>query len=152
MMRFAGYYGFTFDCNCNIAAYNLVIVGRNLPETCSGLNLARRLGTAGLNLRPVSMTPMGGRTWPNKPSPNGVWAVAQVMWWWGWVVFGWGWVVFEWVGGGGNVFYITNSQTFLSLGGTIFSNLLYKLSVRAATNRSACQSATICCVRRSATN
>jgi hypothetical protein len=46
MMRFAAYYGFTIDCNCNIAAYNLVIVGRNLPETCSGLNLARRLGTA----------------------------------------------------------------------------------------------------------
>jgi hypothetical protein len=57
MMRFAAYYGFTIDCNCNIAAYNLVIVGRNLPETCSGLNLARGLGTAGLNLRPVSMPP-----------------------------------------------------------------------------------------------
>jgi hypothetical protein len=46
MMRFAAYYGFTIDCNCNIAAYNLVTVGRNLPETCSGLNLARWLGTA----------------------------------------------------------------------------------------------------------
>jgi hypothetical protein len=67
MMRFAAYYDFTIDCNCNIAAYNLVIVGRNLPETCSGLNLARWLGTAGLNLRPVSMTPY--RTWPNKPGP-----------------------------------------------------------------------------------
>jgi hypothetical protein len=33
------------------------------------------------------------------------------------------------LGGGGNVFYITNSQTFLSLGGTIFSNLLYQLLV-----------------------
>jgi hypothetical protein len=32
MMIFAAYYGFTIDCNCNIAAYNLVIVGRNLPE------------------------------------------------------------------------------------------------------------------------
>jgi hypothetical protein len=61
MMRFAAYYGFTIDCNCNIAAYNLVIVGRNLPETCSGLNLARWLGTAGLNLRPVSKPPMGAR-------------------------------------------------------------------------------------------
>jgi hypothetical protein len=48
MMRFAAYYDFTIDCNCNIAAYNLVIVGRNLPETCSGLNLARWLGTAAL--------------------------------------------------------------------------------------------------------
>jgi hypothetical protein len=28
MMIFAAYYGFTIDCNCNIAAYNLVIVGR----------------------------------------------------------------------------------------------------------------------------
>jgi hypothetical protein len=71
MMTFAAYYGFTIDCNCNIAAYNLVIVGRNLPETCSGLNLARWLGTAGLNLRPVSIphTGPGGRTWPNKPGP-----------------------------------------------------------------------------------
>jgi hypothetical protein len=69
MMRFAAYYGFTIDCNCNIAAYNLVIVGQNLPETCFGLNLARWLGTAGLNLRPVSKPPMGGRTWPNKLGP-----------------------------------------------------------------------------------
>jgi hypothetical protein len=69
MMRFAAYYGFTIDCNCNIAAYNSVIVGRNLPETCSGLNLARWVGTASLNVRPVSMPPMGGRTWPNKPGP-----------------------------------------------------------------------------------
>jgi hypothetical protein len=61
MMRFAAHYGFTIDCNCNIAAYNLVIVGRNLPETCSGLNLATWLGTAGLNLRPVSIPPY--RTW-----------------------------------------------------------------------------------------
>jgi hypothetical protein len=45
MMIFAAYYGFTKDCNCNIADYNLVIVGRNLPETCSGLNLTRWLGT-----------------------------------------------------------------------------------------------------------
>jgi hypothetical protein len=64
MMIFAAYYGFTIDCNCNIADYNLVIVGRNLPETCSGLNLTRWLGTAGLNLRPVS-----SRTGPNKPGP-----------------------------------------------------------------------------------
>jgi hypothetical protein len=71
MMIFAAYYGFTIDCNCNIAAYNLVILGRNLPETCSGLNLARWLGTAGLNLRPVSIphTGPGGRTWPKKPGP-----------------------------------------------------------------------------------
>jgi hypothetical protein len=38
-------------------------------------------------------------------------------------------------------FYITNSQKSLSLGGTIFSNLLYQLSGRAASNRSsACAS------------
>jgi hypothetical protein len=62
MMRFAAYYGFTIDCNCNIAAYNLVIVGHKWLGH-------RWLGTAGLNLRPVSMPLWGGRTWPNKPGP-----------------------------------------------------------------------------------
>jgi hypothetical protein len=38
MMRFAAYYGFSIDCNCNIAAYNYFIDGRNLPDTCSVLN------------------------------------------------------------------------------------------------------------------
>jgi hypothetical protein len=33
-------------------------------------------------------------------------------------------------------FYITNSQKSFSLGGTIFSNLLYQLSGRAASNPS----------------
>jgi hypothetical protein len=43
MMIFAAYYGFTIDCNCNIAAYNLVIVGRNLPELWLGSNRNKSL-------------------------------------------------------------------------------------------------------------
>jgi hypothetical protein len=35
------------------------------------------------------------------------------------------------------MFFMTNSQKKLSLGGTIFSKLLYQLSGRGATNRSA---------------
>jgi hypothetical protein len=51
-------------------------------------------------------------------------------------------------------FYITNSQKSLSLGGTIFSNLLYQLSGRAASNPSSARASQLrsAARARSATN